>query len=54
MSSSDFYIEVLKGYIEMVKTGLPIAFTIAACNICFNIIISAFSGGRLRIGRGGE
>ena len=54
MTSSDFYTEVLTGYMAMLQAGLPVAFFISACNIAFNLIISAFSGGRLRFGRGGQ
>ena len=54
MSAQDFYNEVISGYFELIKAGLPVALFIAASNVGFNILISAFSGGRLRFGRGGE
>lgn len=54
MSTEDFIFSVMHGYEDMIEAGLPIAFFIAACNIAFNLIITAFSGGRLRFGRGDE
>lgn len=42
---------VLAAYTDLLRVGLPVAFFIAACNIGINIIITAFSGGKLRIGR---
>lgn len=42
--------EVLTGYLEIIKAGLPIAFTIGACNLAINMIFNAFFGGRLTIG----
>lgn len=54
MTQQEFINYVLGGYQDMISAGLPVAFFIAACNVAFNIIISSFSGGRLRFGRGGE
>ena len=51
MSTQDFIDNCIKGYTEIVKAGMPVAFLIAACNIAFNIIITAFCGGSLHIGR---
>ncbi len=42
--------EVLTGYIEIIKAGLPIAFIIGASNLAINMIFNAFFGGRLSIG----
>lgn len=54
MSTSDFISNCIQGYSDMISAGLPVAFFIAACNIAFNLIITAFSGGRLRFGRGDD
>ena len=54
MSASDFYTEVITGYLTIIQASLPVALFIAGCNVGFNILISAFCGGRLRFGRGGE
>ena len=55
MTDQEFFQAVLEGYQKLMTASLPVAFVIAACNISFNLIISAFSGGRLRFGgRGGD
>lgn len=51
MSTQQFIDNCIYGYTEIIKAGLPVAFLISACNICFNIIITAFCGGGLHIGR---
>ena len=52
MSAQEFYNAVCAGYLSVITASLPVALFIAACNVSFNIIISAFSGGRLTFGRG--
>lgn len=52
MSAQDFINNCLNGYLSIIKAGLPVAFFIAACNVSFNIIFTAFSGGGLSFGRG--
>lgn len=52
MSAQDFINNCLNGYLSIIKAGLPVAFFIATCNVGFNIIITAFSGGGFRFGRG--
>lgn len=46
----NFYDEVCNAYAEIISMGLPIAFFVGACNLCFNIICNAFFSGRLHIG----
>lgn len=51
-NNTEFYNAVLNGYQSLLAAALPVAFFIAACNVGFNVLISAFSGGKLRFGRG--
>lgn len=46
----DFVHEVLMGYKSLVAAAAPVAFVIAACNIGINIILKAFTNGKLQIG----
>lgn len=45
-----FVVMVIEAYGEIVRIALPICLFIASCNIGINIIVSAFTGGRLHIG----
>lgn len=47
---NDFVDEVCGAYGQIIAMGLPIAFFVGACNVCFNIICNAFFSGRLHIG----
>ena len=47
---NDFVVMVIQAYGEIIKIALPICFFIAACNIGINMIVSAFTGGRLHMG----
>lgn len=47
---SEIVTMVIDGYKQIVVIAVPITFFIAACNIGINMIISAFTGGRLHMG----
>ena len=50
---TEFISDVLDGYKSIVAIGCPIVFFIGACNVAINIIVTAFFGGGLRIGKKG-
>lgn len=51
---SEFVQATIDAYASVLAITIPIAFTIGACNICFNIICSAFFNGKLHIGGRGR
>lgn len=54
MTNEEFIQAVLSGYAEILMVCLPIALFIGGCNLAFNIICSAFFGGRLSFSRRGD
>ena len=53
MTNEEFFQAVLRGYIQIIETCLPLGFIIGACNVGFNIICSAFFGGHISFSRRG-
>lgn len=47
---NDFVQACISAYIDVIEIALPITFFIAGCNIAINMIVGAFTGGRLHIG----
>ena len=52
MDAAEFYVQVCYGYLSVLMATLPVALFIASCNVGFNLIITAFSSGRLTFGKG--
>lgn len=52
MTANDYISAVITGYGDILAYCFPVAMIIAACNIAINIIVTAFCGGGLVIGRG--
>ena len=49
-TETEFIQFVIDQYAQILTLALPITFFIGACNISFNLIFSAFMGGRLHFG----
>lgn len=48
----DIVQSIIDAYVSVIGYAVPIAFTIACCNIGINIVVAAFTNGNLKIGGG--